>query len=77
MKRMKGKMKKRSLLVALFLMAVLLFSLPCEAASATKLSRTKANLFTGETGKSWTDAEIYVLSSVCKADRNDQHQIQI
>lgn len=49
MEGMKGKVEKISLFAMLILVAVLLVSIPCEAASSAKISRKKANLFVGET----------------------------
>ncbi|MGN0154283.1 MAG: Ig domain-containing protein [Lachnospiraceae bacterium] len=46
---MKERMRKGILFVALLLMAVVFAEIPCEAASGAKISKTKANLFVGET----------------------------
>lgn len=45
---MKKGLERRSLVAMLMLLAVLMVSIPCEAASSAKLSKKKANLFVGE-----------------------------
>ncbi len=45
---MKKVMRKGSLFVALLVMAIVFVTIPCEAASGAKISKTNANLFVGE-----------------------------
>ena len=46
---MRVRLRKNSLFVLVLFLAVIFVSIPCEAASSAKISKTKANLFVGET----------------------------